>query len=178
MPAHRAETLAAGDFATWLGSIGQALRDGTDSAVPCGACTACCSAGMFIHVGPDEAAARAAIPADLLVPAPGLPDGHSVMGHDRDGRCPMLVDGSCSIYDHRPQACRTYDCRVFTATGVVDADPARAGVMERASRWRFDYADAAAREQQASLLAAAATGQEPNPLGRALTAIAMSKTRG
>ncbi|MDP1876432.1 MAG: YkgJ family cysteine cluster protein, partial [Actinomycetota bacterium] len=156
----------------------RAVRDGDDSDVPCGGCTACCSAGMFIHVGPDEAAARAAIPVGLLVPAPGLPDGHSVMGHDSKGRCPMLVDGSCSIYEHRPRACRTYDCRVFTATGVVDVDPERAGVMERASRWRFDYADEAASVRQGSLLAAAAMGRESNPLGRALAAIATSEPGG
>ena len=25
----------------------------------------------------------------------------------------MLVDDACSIYEHRPRACRTYDCRIF-----------------------------------------------------------------
>ena len=30
----------------------------------------------------------------------------------------MLVDGRCSIYEHRPRTCRTYDCRIFTATGL------------------------------------------------------------
>ena len=31
--------------------------------------------------------------------------------------------GGCSIYDHRPRTCRTFDCRVFAAAGVaVDAD--------------------------------------------------------
>ncbi len=165
-------TLAAGEFTTWLGSIGRALRDGGDSDVPCNGCTACCTAGQFIHVGPDEAGARAAIPAVLLVPAPGFPDGYAVMGHDESGRCPMLLNGSCSIYEHRPRACQTYDCRVFTATGVIDDAPPRAAVMEQAGRWEFDYADDAALAQQASLRSAAAGLSEPNPLGRALAAIA------
>ena len=28
-----------------------------------------------------------------------------------DGGCAMLVDGECSIYETRPQACRQFDCR-------------------------------------------------------------------
>jgi uncharacterized protein len=108
----------------------------------------------------------------LLVAAPGLPAGYSVMGHDAHGRCPMLIEGSCSIYEHRPRACRTYDCRVFAATGVVDDAPARAAVKERAARWRFDYADDEALGRQAALRDAAAGRSEPNALGRALAAIA------
>ena len=30
------------------------------------------------------------------------------MGYDERGHCPMLVDGDCSIYDHRPRTCRMY----------------------------------------------------------------------
>jgi Fe-S-cluster containining protein len=89
--------------------------------VPCGGCVACCTSSQFVLVEPGDIAARAAIPAELLVPAPGLAD-HLLMGHDERGRCPMLVDGACSIYEARPRTCRTYDCRVFTASGVRPED--------------------------------------------------------
>jgi len=130
--------LDAGRFTTWLGDIGAAIRGERDSDVPCGECTACCEASQFVHVGPDEADALAHIPAALLFPAPGLPSGHRLMGYDAHGRCPMLVDGRCSIYAYRPRTCRTYDCRVFAAADVVDDDPTKAAVVARARRWRFD----------------------------------------
>ncbi|MFA6001077.1 MAG: hypothetical protein WC828_03075 [Thermoleophilia bacterium] len=38
---------------------------------------------------------------------------------DCDGCCPMLIDGGCSIYEHRPLTCRIYDSRVFAAAGIV-----------------------------------------------------------
>ena len=130
--------LDAGRFTTWLGDIGAAIRGERDSDVPCGDCTACCEASQFIHVGPDEADALAHLPAALLFPAPGLPRGHRLMGYDERGRCPMLVEGRCSIYAHRPRTCRTYDCRVFAAADVVDDDPTKAAIASRARRWRFD----------------------------------------
>ena len=130
--------LPAGRFTTWLGEIQGALRGERASEVPCGTCTACCEASQFVHVGPDETDALAHIPKELLFPAPGLPRGHVLMGYDEHGRCPMLVDGRCSVYPHRPRACRTYDCRVFAAAGVVDDDPTKRAVARRAGRWVFD----------------------------------------
>lgn len=114
-----------------------ALRGDHGSDVPCGECTACCTASQFVHVEPDEADTLARIPAALLFPAPGLPRGHVVLGYDERGHCPMLVDGACSIYAHRPRTCRTYDCRVFPATGIVPDDQPL--IAERARRWRFSH---------------------------------------
>ena len=68
----------------------------------------------------------------------GCPTGHVVLGYDEQGRCPMLRDDGCSIYEHRPQACRTYDCRVFAATGV-EVDDDKALLADRVRRWRFDH---------------------------------------
>jgi hypothetical protein len=133
-----ASPLPAGRFTVWLGEITRAIRGEGSSDVPCGSCTACCEASQFIHVGPDETDALASIPPALLFPAPGLPEGHRLMGYDEHGRCPMLVDGRCTIYAHRPRTCRTYDCRVFAAADVVDTDPSKAGVAVQARRWRFD----------------------------------------
>ena len=39
----------------------------------------------------------------------------------------MLIDNQCSIYEHRPRTCRTYDCRVFAAAGLDDTDERQFG---------------------------------------------------
>ena len=115
------------------------LRGDAAADVPCGGCTACCTASQFVHVDPDETDALAHIPRDVLFPAPGLPPGHVLMGYDEHGACPMFVDGGCSIYEHRPRACRIYDCRIFAATGVDVADDGTTAVAARVRRWRFAY---------------------------------------
>jgi Fe-S-cluster containining protein len=130
--------LAAGDFADWLASFRAALATGGNVDVPCDGCTACCTSSQFVHIGPDETDTLAHIPSELLAPAPRLPAGHVVLGYDSDGRCPMLIDGACSIYAHRPRACRTYDCRVFAATGV-EVDAAKPALARRVARWRFGH---------------------------------------
>jgi uncharacterized protein len=137
--------------------------------VPCGDCTACCTASQFIHVGPDELDTLAVIPADLLFPAPGFPAGHVLMGHDEQGRCPMFIAGACSIYEHRPRTCRSYDCRVFATTGVVPDEPA---IAARASRWRFDPMTPAEEQAQAELRQRAAADEDTNPTRRAVRAVA------
>jgi uncharacterized protein len=63
-----------------------------------------------------------------------------LMSHASNGHCPMFVNGRCSIYEHRPNTCRTFDCRVFTATGVMP-DPDRRAIADRAGRWEFEFAD-------------------------------------
>jgi Fe-S-cluster containining protein len=148
-------TRPAGEFSTWLAELLTAIRDGTNSAVPCDGCVACCSSSQFVHVAPDEVDALAHIPAELLFPAPGMPAGHVLMGYDQQGRCPMLVDGGCSIYEHRPRTCRTYDCRVFRATGL-EPDAGKEAIAARASEWRFDHADERAHVEHAATRAAAA----------------------
>lgn len=105
--------LRAGSFSVWLKGMGRALRGEAASEVPCDGCTACCRSSQFVHIEPDETDTLARIPEELLFPASRLPAGNKLMGYDEHGRCPMLVDDRCSIYEHRPRACRTYDCRVF-----------------------------------------------------------------
>ncbi len=122
-------------FGGWLVQMRLALRGERDADVPCGSCTACCRASQFVEIGPEETDTLAHLPRDLLFPAPGRP-GHLVMGYDEHGCCPMLRDDGCSIYEHRPQACRTYDCRVFAATGV---EPDDAGVAARVREWMFTH---------------------------------------
>jgi Fe-S-cluster containining protein len=152
--------LPAGRLSDWLDEFARALRDERDSVVPCGGCTACCRGSHFIHVGPEETDALAHIPRELLFPAPHRPPGHLLMGYDERGHCPMLVDDRCTIYEHRPRACRTYDCRIFAATGVDPADdgPAKVEVAARVARWRFDTSDPTDQRLQDDLRQAAADG--------------------
>jgi Fe-S-cluster containining protein len=150
------ERLPAGDFGSWLRAMTAALRGEADADVPCDGCTACCTSSQFVHIGPDETDTLAHIPAELLVPAPRRPAGHVVLGYDERGHCPMLQDGRCSIYEHRPRTCRTYDCRIFAATGLeVDAEhPGKAAIAERTRRWRFAFPAEEDRRRHAAVRAA------------------------
>jgi len=158
------ETIDAGRFSLWLAELDQSLRGDADIDVPCGACTACCTSSQFVHIAPDETDTLARVPVELRFPAPGLPKGHVVLGYDERGRCPMLVDDACSIYEHRPRTCRTYDCRVFAATGVQpEGQPT---IAARVARWAFDVDDLARWDTVHS----AVTADGP-PLARALRAL-------
>lgn len=175
------EELAAGPFSDWVAEIRTALRGDRPSDVPCGGCTACCASAQFVHIAPDETATLARIPPELLFRAPGMPAGHVVLGYDDRGRCPMLTDEGCSIYEHRPRTCRTYDCRIFPATGVAPGDDKQA-IARRAARWRFDLATEVDEREHDAVRAAAAflddhgdllwgTGPPPTPTERAVLAV-------
>ena len=112
---------------------------------------------------PDEADALAHVPVALRFPAPGLPKGHVVLPYDERGHCPMLVDGACSIYEHRPRTCRTYDCRIFAVTGVVPDQPA---IATRVLDWQFEVDDEERWEQVRDSVQA-----EGPPIQRALRAL-------
>ena len=144
----------AGAFALWLGETRRAIRGEVDANVPCDGCTACCRSSQFVHVGPDEYEALERIPNELLFAAPLLPDGHMLLGYDERGHCPMLVDDRCSIYASRPKTCRTYDCRVFPATGVELGDDKEL-IARRADRWRFEHPTVNDRRQHDAAIAAA-----------------------
>lgn len=170
-----AEAVPAGDVTAWYSQMTAALAGTGESNVPCGSCTACCRSQQFVHIAPDERATLAVIPPALLFPAPRLPRGHVLLGYDERGHCPMLMDGGCSIYEHRPRACRVYDCRVFAATGVVPSD--KPAVAERVRHWRFSFDHPDSRPISEALQAAAvALSQLPDPApttdtGRAVMAV-------
>jgi len=155
----------AGDFSSWLRHTRRALVSDAGADVPCGDCTACCTASYYIYVRPDETRALERIrdrigdrigdriEQDWLVSLPGLPAGYLAMGWDARGHCPMLVDGRCSIYEDRPQTCRDYDCRIFPATGI---DPeVKPLIAARAARWRFAHPTERDRAEHAAVRAAA-----------------------
>jgi Fe-S-cluster containining protein len=111
---------------------------------------------MFIHVGPEEKETIRWIPRALLFPAPGLPEGHLLMGYDDRGQCPMLVDSKCSIYEHRPQTCRDYDCRLLAATGVPADEHRQPEIAQRVAEWVFAYETDEERAEHTALQRAAA----------------------
>jgi hypothetical protein len=139
-------------FFSWLCRVQAALAEEQPAEVPCGGCNACCRTSHVVHVRPDERRTRARIPRRFLLPAPGLPPGNLVLGYDRAGCCPMLIGGHCSIYEDRPLACRTYDCRIYAAAGIV-AD--RAAIARRVDSWRFTYPSQNDRDRHAAVKAAA-----------------------
>ena len=150
------EPLPAGPFAAWLDGMQRALRGDRASDVPCGVCTACCTSSQFVHIRPDEVDTLAHVPRHLLFPTPRMPKGHVLLGYDEHGHCPMLVDGACSIYEHRPQTCRTYDCRVFPASGVELDDNEKRAIARQAARWVFDFPTEVDRAGYDAVRAAAA----------------------
>ena len=129
----------AGDFKSWLEQSRTALQNDRGMDVPCGSCTACCKSSYFIHIRPDEKKTLARIPKELLFPAPGMPRGHKVLGFNNKGHCPMLEDNKCTIYSDRPMTCRSYDCRVFCATGLPPGTKKKALIREQVERWKFSF---------------------------------------
>jgi Fe-S-cluster containining protein len=147
--------LAAGDFSSWMIEMQGAIRGERGSDVPCGGCTACCTSFQFVHIGPDETDTLSHIPAELLFPAPRLPPGHVLLGYDERGHCPMLIDNQCSIYEHRPNACRTYDCRIFPAAGIGIDEDDKVLIARQTQRWQFRFPTQADRNQHDAVRAAA-----------------------
>ena len=111
---------------------------------------------MFIHIKPEETRALKRIPKALQFPAPGLPKGNMLMGYNKKGECPMLVDAKCTIYEDRPQTCRDYDCRVFAATGIELDETTQAVIAEQVKRWKFEFPSELDRREHSAVQAAAA----------------------
>jgi len=150
------QDLPAGRFSSWLRRTRGAQVNESGVEVPCGECNACCTSSYFIHIRPEETETLRRIPGELLFPAPGLPEGNVLLGYDEQGRCPMLIDGKCSIYEYRPLTCRNYDCRVFSATGIPPGEDDKALIAERVRRWKFSYLTQGERKRHSAVQAAAA----------------------
>ena len=146
--------LPAGGFSDWLRAMRAALAGSSGMDVACGDCRGCCTSSYFIKVRAHEAEALARIGSDNLRPVPGATNGAMLMGFDEQGHCFMFANGGCSIYQHRPETCRTYDCRVFTAAGM-NAGPDKSVINERIASWRFDYPTGRDRDEHRAVTAAA-----------------------
>jgi Fe-S-cluster containining protein len=127
----------------------------------------------FIPIRPEDEDARAHIPEQLLVNAPGMAPGQRMMGYRANGHCPMLSDRKCTIYAHRPQTCRDYDCRVFAAAGIDAGGPDKFVINDRVRAWEFTYPTEDDRRAHEAVRSAATFIQkkrESFPGGRAPTA--------
>ncbi len=86
-----------------------------NSDVPCGTCVLCCQI-LSPYLTPEELNSGL-YPISLVMPSNDVlamdPDAGPVVTifKNPDGGCSLFKDGSCSIYDHRPLACRQFDCR-------------------------------------------------------------------
>ena len=89
-----------------------------------------------------------------LIAAPGEPQGTWLMGYDAQGHCPMYRAGGCSIYSHRPDTCRTYDCRIFSAAGM-DAGDGRQRDQRAHRALALRLASDAGRQEHRAVTAAA-----------------------
>lgn len=133
------EPIPAGVFSEWLEAFEASLLGDRENDVPCGDCIGCCNSSYFIHIKPTDVRALQAIPPDLRFSAPGMPEGHSLLGYDRKGACPMMKAGRCAIYASRPGTCKAYDCRVFAAAGIPAGGREKDGVNQRVKRWIFAH---------------------------------------
>jgi Fe-S-cluster containining protein len=138
-------------FGAWMQATLDTLLRDAPADVPCGSCNACCRTFHQLHVRPDEKRARRRLPKEYLSVARGLPPGYLLLGYTDEGACPVLIGGRCTIYEDRPLVCRTYDCRLYAATGV---EPDRREIATQVRRWRFSYAGERDRELQKAVLAA------------------------
>lgn len=120
------------------------LRGDAEADVPCDGCVGCCVSAYPVPLRPGvDQAALEQVPARYLsLPAGG---GMARMNPRDDGTCPMLEAGKCRIYAQRPQTCRDYDCRIYTAAGLLP-DGGRPVIRERVLEWQFDQEDEEARQ--------------------------------
>jgi hypothetical protein len=111
-----------------LGAV--ANGGGTVAAnVPCGACNACC------WYGRTDVDLRKEKPEDI-VHLELFEDEHGgyYLAHREDGACFHLdADGRCTVWEHRPEVCRSYDCRAFGLAGLAPSS----GQGQRMPAWRF-----------------------------------------
>jgi hypothetical protein len=133
-----ASPLSAGNFSEWLHAFRAALSSRGGMDVACGDCRGCCVSSYYVKVRAHETAALARIGAANLEAGPPGDPGSRLMGYRANGHCLMLEDGNCSIYSDRPETCRSYDCRVYTAAGM-NAGPDKPVINQRVARWRFDH---------------------------------------
>jgi hypothetical protein len=100
---------------------------GKAGPVPCAGCSACC---YYAGVPVDKKRDRSRLP-HLLTERDH--DGELVLQRRADGACAHLGNRGCMIYEHRPSACRSFDCRAFSAMGLVEhCDP-----NHRTPDWEF-----------------------------------------
>jgi Fe-S-cluster containining protein len=99
-------------LAHWLDLCDRIQRGEPDAAtvVPCAGCSACCRGAIPIDPTEDT--------TQLSVTPPNAA-GRRYLQRTADGACVHLGPAGCSVYPHRPQACRRFDCRLAAAFGIT-----------------------------------------------------------
>jgi hypothetical protein len=87
---------------------------GDAGPVPCAGCSACC---YYDGIPVDKKRDRRRLP-HLLTER--TRDGDLVLQRHADGACVHLGERGCTVYEHRPSTCRSFDCRAFAAMGLVE----------------------------------------------------------
>lgn len=146
-------TIPAGNFSEWLRDMRRSLAGGPGMDVACGDCVGCCTSSYYTRIRAHETRALEKVDPAFLEDAPGKKPA-KLMGFRENGHCPMFGAGGCSIYQDRPETCRTYDCRVFTAAGMP-AGEGKTMINDRVAAWRFEYPTETDRREQAAVRAAA-----------------------
>ncbi|MEZ5459944.1 MAG: YkgJ family cysteine cluster protein [Steroidobacteraceae bacterium] len=146
-------TVDAGPFGAWLADARASLRGSVGAKVPCGDCVGCCVSSYHIPLRATDAAAIERIPGRHLVQSRA---GTLHIQYRPDGLCPMLEAGHCTIYPHRPQTCRDYDCRFFAAAGIEAGGAERSVINTRVRQWRFTYPSPADQRAHDAVRSAAA----------------------
>lgn len=73
----------------------------------------------------------------------------------KKGRCPKLIDNKCSIYEHRPLGCRSFDGRVFVAASIPVGDSDNILIIQQIKRWKFNCEDTPNRDLHLAVQSAA-----------------------
>jgi hypothetical protein len=83
------------------------------STVNCRSCRACCIEYVDTPLLPVDS-------GDGLDTE--IRDGRRFLRKKPNGECVHLQEGGCSVYEHRPSACRVYDCRDFAVARLNNPD--------------------------------------------------------
>jgi hypothetical protein len=57
--------------------------------------------------------------------------------------------------EYRPLTCRSYDCRIFPAAGIVAGDENKNLITQRIRRWKFSYPTKRDRDEHSAVRSAA-----------------------
>lgn len=100
-----------------------------EACVPCNGCRSCCYFEN-VEVHPEEERAEDLRCLSLVQ----TQEGRTVLPKRDDGACAHLGSGGCKVYDHRPRACRMYDCRIHAIAGLAQR---YGGTEHTAPVWTF-----------------------------------------
>lgn len=98
-------------------SARNAAGKSASSRTPCNGCRECC---WYFKVEVDPLKEN---PSDLrrLDLVQDLSGSGLVLRKNEDGSCVHLGEQGCTVYAHRPKACRVYDCRISAVVGLVES---------------------------------------------------------